>query len=55
LGIHYEPRDLWVGVFYTRTNTTWYMDATEREWTFYVCLVPCLPFLVRVSHVRHAR
>lgn len=33
-GIIFEPRDLWIGIYWTR----------KASWLWiYVCLVPCLP------------
>ena len=39
----WEPRDCWVGCFWT----------TTRGWTdIYVCLLPCLPLHLRYFHRR---
>jgi hypothetical protein len=32
---YFEPRDIWLGVYWTRGP----MD----EWDIYICLVPCFP------------
>ena len=51
-GPYWEPRDIWVGVYWTRdevkiTRPDWSgVDYRERL-TIYVCLVPCLPIRVR--------
>lgn len=31
----FEPRDLWIGVYWT---------LAPNHWHVYVCFVPCLPF-----------
>jgi hypothetical protein len=38
LRVLWEPRDLWIGVFIRPDG--W---GVIREWTIYVCLLPCLP------------
>lgn len=34
----WEPRDIWVGVYWTREQV--------GEWFAYICLLPCLPIRV---------
>jgi hypothetical protein len=38
----FEPRDLWVGVYWTRPDVSW-----NHALDIYVCVVPCFPLLVR--------
>jgi hypothetical protein len=38
--ILWEPRDLWIGLYWT-TNNEW---ATSR--IFFICLLPCLPIRI---------
>ena len=45
----WEPRDLWVGVYWTRP--VW--EGPVRTVTVYVCVVPMLP--VRITWVLGAR
>jgi hypothetical protein len=35
----WEPRDLWVGL---------YWDGTKDDWRVYVCVVPCFPIRFHV-------
>lgn len=35
----FEPRDLWVGVFWEHPH----YEGPDRWFTFYVCLIPMLP------------
>jgi hypothetical protein len=37
--IQFEPRDLWVGLFWRQTDLCWH---------FYLCLVPVLPLHVTI-------
>ncbi len=38
--IEYEPRDLWIGVFYKRT----YLDHGWGHWMdMWICIVPMFP------------
>jgi hypothetical protein len=38
----WEPRDLWVGVFWQRP----YYEGLARSFTAYLCLLPMLPLRV---------
>jgi len=41
--IYWEPRDLWVGLYWTK-GYSW--SGLRKRWVavhFYLCLVPCLP------------
>lgn len=40
--IKFEPRDLWIGL---------YLDHAAR--TYYLCIVPMLPIIVRLSTEVH--
>jgi hypothetical protein len=38
----FEPRDLWIGVFWRRTAIAWHL---------YVCVIPLLPLHVTIATV----
>ena len=39
--LQWEPRDLWVGLFWRRSDIAWHI---------YVCLLPCVP--VHITRLR---
>ncbi len=39
--IEFEPRDLWVGVFWKR-----WIEAGQQRTRLYICLLPMLPIVV---------
>lgn len=43
----WEPRDLWVGVFWDKPMS----KAGDRYWVLYLTIIPCLP--IRLSWHRH--
>lgn len=56
--IKYEPRDLWVGIFWDRAGRTTTLETDRQHYRVYVCLVPCFPIIFTVSrnippHRRH--
>ena len=43
--ILWEPRDIWVGVYWDRgcgSHVPW-AKGLRRMWRVYICIVPCLP------------
>jgi len=48
-GIRWEPRDIWIGVYWTKAGRTTTLDSDEEGYMIYVCIVPCLPLVIRVS------
>jgi hypothetical protein len=43
LALVFEPRDLWIGVYWKRPDVGW-----EHAVDIYVCIVPCLPIVVQL-------
>lgn len=37
--IFFEPRDLWIGVFW---------DRRPSELRLFICFIPCIPILIKV-------
>lgn len=46
ISLMWEPRDMWVGLFWDKK--VWTTSVPERTW--YFCLIPCLP--IRLKLVR---
>lgn len=47
--IKFEPRDLWVGVFWDRGARITTLETDQQQYRVYVCLVPCFPIIFTVS------
>jgi hypothetical protein len=47
----FEPRDLWIGVYWTKTVTDMGPNLYV-EWDVYICWVPTLPLHVRWGYAR---
>ena len=48
--IKWEPRDLWIGVYWTNSFYECFRDAVYKHgnhWCLYVCIVPCVPILIQ--------
>lgn len=45
LSVTFEPRDLWVGVFWQRKD---HIDLTY-SYQIYICFVPCLPIVLTIK------
>lgn len=43
--IYFEPRDIWVGVFWKHEPATqgW---QWLKYWDIYICLIPCVPIRI---------
>jgi hypothetical protein len=51
--IKFEPRDLWVGLYWKRSHRYAYGGEVYRDLTWYLCLLPCLPILWTTTKVKH--
>ena len=45
LQIKFEPRDIWVGVYWTTRD-----GVFDRGLDFYVCILPMLPIIFRIHY-----
>lgn len=45
--VFWEPRDLWVGLYWTRV---WSSHPSGDGMAFYLCLLPCLPIVVSFNY-----
>lgn len=50
-GVKFEPRDLWVGVFWDMQGRP---GGLLRSFRLYVCLVPMIPLWLRISWIKKA-
>jgi hypothetical protein len=47
----FEPRDLWIGVYWTKTVTDMGPNLYV-EWDVYICWIPTLPLHIRWGYAR---
>jgi hypothetical protein len=45
--LKFEPRDLWVGVYWNVTGAQELPNPLKRRIDVYICLVPMLPIHIR--------
>lgn len=48
VAVKWEPRDLWLGVYWDRTLALYPPGYTLKV---YVCLLPCLPIILTLGYV----
>ncbi len=45
LELLFEPRDLWIGMYWKRRKSWGFANAS---WEFYICIVPTLPIHLEI-------
>ncbi len=48
LWIMWEPRDLWVGVFWKQKDYE-FKSRTQRITDIYICFIPCIPIRLSIG------
>lgn len=53
--VEFEPRDLWVGIYWTFEKLAVVKDSDMRSFCIYLCIIPCLPiiFTWTNSHIQN--
>lgn len=51
--VKWEPRDIWIGLYWTRPAEYVGTPPHLRSRSWYICIVPCLPIIVsRIEKLR---
>jgi hypothetical protein len=48
--IEFIPNDLWVGIYWKRTNAILDSGPSAAATDVYVCIIPCFPIHITVWH-----
>lgn len=43
--IKFEPRDLWVGIYWDRCGRITTLETDKQRYNIYICLIPCFPII----------
>jgi hypothetical protein len=54
LYLQFQPRDLWIGLYWTTCRITT-LETNTEHYTFYLCLIPCFPIVLEISKRLHLR
>lgn len=46
MGFKFEPRDLWVGIYWTSSPICEPAEMWGSSWWIYICVVPMLPLVI---------
>lgn len=46
--IKFEPRDVWIGIYWTKSRITT-LDSDSECYSFYICIIPCLPIIFNIT------
>lgn len=56
--LKFEPRDIWIGVYWTRKSRVTTLENDWNIYQIYICLIPCFPLILTFKklipkHLRH--
>ncbi|HEY6154672.1 MAG TPA: hypothetical protein VIW07_13105 [Candidatus Udaeobacter sp.] len=46
--IEFEPRDLWIGLYWKKVSTG--KDGLRSCYRWYLCIIPCFPIIWETWH-----